>query len=117
TVRNGVLRSTSFLITRNWPFCWHTKRRPSGANDIAVGLVNPLSTNPSVNPVGTVAAPTRATNRRNRQKKWNRNFMQPPIPQHRPSIRLFATPCPDDQRKSEPAKVQITLPQKHHLTH
>ena len=54
---NGVLSNEPFLITRNWPPCWQTKSRPSGAKAIAVGEPDRLPPNcSSVNPDGKVAA-------------------------------------------------------------
>src|SRR6188474_1731036 len=43
-------------MTRNWPPCWQTKRRPSGENSIAVPLAMPLATTDSLNPEGREAA-------------------------------------------------------------
>src|SRR6185436_9101831 len=54
-VKKGVARTAPFLITRNSPVCWHTKSRPSGANAIAVGALNPVMM-VSVKPAGSVAA-------------------------------------------------------------
>src|SRR6266550_1149986 len=56
TVRKGAAKSTPFLMTRNWPFCWQTNKRLSGAKSIAVGLEIPLATTDSLNPDGSVAA-------------------------------------------------------------
>src|SRR6185295_11700021 len=57
TVRltNGVGSNAPFLITRNWPPCKQTNKRPSGAKSIAVGLERPLLTRFSVKPAGKVA--------------------------------------------------------------
>src|SRR6266516_929060 len=41
------------------PFFWPTKIRPSAANCSTVGLVSPLSTTESRNPLGNVDAPAR----------------------------------------------------------
>ena len=62
TVRltKGVLSNEPLLITRSWPSCWQTKRRPSGANAIAVGAPDRLLPNwVSVNPDGKLAAVAR----------------------------------------------------------
>ena len=62
TVRltNGVVSKEPFLITRNWPACWQTKIRPSGAKAIAVGEPDRLLPNcVSVNPDGKLAAVAR----------------------------------------------------------
>src|SRR5258705_12048024 len=55
---NGVGSKAPFFTTRNCPPCWQTKRRPSGAKAIAVGLVRPLANGASVKLAGNVAAPT-----------------------------------------------------------
>ena len=54
---NGVGSSAPFLMTRSCPPCSQTKRRPSGANAIAVGFARPLATSVSAKPDGSVAAP------------------------------------------------------------
>jgi hypothetical protein len=56
TVRKADANSTSFLITRNWPPCWQTNKRPSGAKSIAVGAERPLAMTVSLNPDGRMAA-------------------------------------------------------------
>src|SRR6185295_9169049 len=62
TVRNGAGSSAPFLITRNWPACRQTNRRPSGAKSMAVGLLRPLAISVSLKPFGSVAAaPSRQT--------------------------------------------------------
>jgi hypothetical protein len=71
TVRKGVARSASFLMTRNWPFCWQTNNRPSGANSIAVGLAMPLAMTDSLKPEGRFAAEA-ATPVKNNKKPPNR---------------------------------------------
>src|SRR5258705_10382264 len=53
---NGVGSKAPFLKTRNCPPCWQTKRRPSGAKAMAVGLVKPLANCVSMKLVGSVAA-------------------------------------------------------------
>ena len=48
-----------------FPACSSTNRRPSGANSIAVGLLNPVATAASVNPAGRVVGvhrPSSASN-------------------------------------------------------
>jgi len=50
-------------MTRNWPVCWQTNKRPSGAKSIAVGLEMPLATTVSLNPDGSVAAEAARTAR------------------------------------------------------
>jgi hypothetical protein len=55
-VRKGVVSNAPFLMTRNCPPCWQTKRRPSGAKAIAVGFESPLANCDSAKPAGSVAA-------------------------------------------------------------
>src|SRR5258705_4921051 len=53
---NGVGSKAPFFTTRNCPPCWQTKRRPSGAKAMAVGLLRPLANCVSVKSAGRVAA-------------------------------------------------------------
>ena len=59
-VTNGVGRSALFLMTRSRPPCSATKRRPSGANSIDVGLASPVARLLSVKLAGRVAAEAEA---------------------------------------------------------
>src|SRR6185369_970114 len=52
----GAGSRAPFLITRNWPPCKQTNKRPSGAKSIEVGLERPLAVTVSENPEGKVAA-------------------------------------------------------------
>src|SRR4029079_10178550 len=78
TVKNGVGNSTPFLITRNFPPCCETKRRPSGANSIWYGRFKPDTHSGSVNPVGSTVAADTVDDGNNGMQSETSNAKSPP---------------------------------------
>ena len=56
-------RSWPFSMIRNWPVCWETNKRPSGASAIAVGSTSPLATTDSEKPGGKLVRRSRVSRR------------------------------------------------------